>query len=114
MSTNNIMQIKGFYETKEIFIIDDRGKLAEITPENSQKLYNHSPDGFNWGYAGSGPAQLALAILLELSSKDFALFHHQDFKRDFIAGLEPEKDFEIDGQTVLNWISNKKGGVKNV
>ena len=21
----------------------------------SQKLWNHSPDGFNWGYGGSGP-----------------------------------------------------------
>jgi hypothetical protein len=25
-------------------------------------LRNHSPDGFQWGYAGSGPAQLALAL----------------------------------------------------
>jgi hypothetical protein len=25
-------------------------------------LYNHSPDGFEWGYHGSGPAQLALAL----------------------------------------------------
>ncbi len=24
---------------------------------------NHSPSGFEWGYGGSGPAQLALAIL---------------------------------------------------
>lgn len=26
-------------------------------------LRNHSPSGFEWGYNGSGPAQLALAIL---------------------------------------------------
>lgn len=26
-------------------------------------LFNHSPTGFEWGYGGSGPAQLALAIL---------------------------------------------------
>jgi hypothetical protein len=26
-------------------------------------LRNHSPTGFEWGYTGSGPAQLALAIL---------------------------------------------------
>lgn len=26
-------------------------------------LRNHSPTGFEWGYSGSGPAQLALAIL---------------------------------------------------
>lgn len=28
-------------------------------------LFNHSPDGFAWGYGGSGPAQLALAILAD-------------------------------------------------
>ncbi len=28
-------------------------------------LANHSPDGFSWGYGGSGPAQLALAILAD-------------------------------------------------
>jgi hypothetical protein len=28
-------------------------------------LVNHSPTGFSWGYAGSGPAQLALAILAD-------------------------------------------------
>jgi hypothetical protein len=28
-------------------------------------LFNHSPTGFNWGYSGSGPAQLALAILAD-------------------------------------------------
>ena len=101
------MEIKGFYETKEIFLITDCGKLTEITPDKSQAIINHSPDGFNWGYSGSGPAQLALAILLQLTSKDFALFHHQDFKRDFIAGLEQEEDFEIDGQTILDWINKK-------
>lgn len=26
---------------------------------------NHSPTGFSWGYNGSGPAQLALAILCD-------------------------------------------------
>ena len=28
-------------------------------------IRNHSPDGFEWGYGGSGPAQLALAILAD-------------------------------------------------
>lgn len=28
-------------------------------------LVNHSPAGLNWGYGGSGPAQLALAILAD-------------------------------------------------
>jgi len=38
----------------------------ELFPNDSQKVRNHSPDGFAWGYGGSGPAQLALAICLKL------------------------------------------------
>ena len=52
-------------------------------------LYNHSPDGFNWGYGGSGPAQLALAILADhLGNDDLALANYQAFKFAVIAGLE--------------------------
>ena len=28
-------------------------------------LWSHSPTGFEWGYGGSGPAQLALALLAD-------------------------------------------------
>lgn len=28
-------------------------------------IRNHSPSGFEWGYGGSGPAQLALALLVD-------------------------------------------------
>lgn len=31
----------------------------------SQRVWNHSPDGFEWGYRGSGPSQLALALVLD-------------------------------------------------
>lgn len=31
----------------------------------SLKLRQHSPTGFEWGYSGSGPSQLALALLLD-------------------------------------------------
>jgi len=65
-----------------------------LSPKHSQKVYNHSPDGLNVGYCGSGPAQLALAICLELMGKDEALKIYQEFKRNFIAGLPQDKDFE--------------------
>ena len=35
-----------------------------FVPKPSLAVNTHSPDGFSWGYAGSGPAQLALAILM--------------------------------------------------
>lgn len=37
---------------------------ALLSPRNDVR--NHSPDGFQWGYGGSGPAQLALALCLDV------------------------------------------------
>lgn len=54
-------------------------------------LRNHSPTGFEWGYAGSGPAQLALAILADhFGDSTNALALYQDFKFAVIAGLPRE------------------------
>jgi len=36
-----------------------------LSPERSLDLVNHSPTGFEWGYTGSGPAQLACELLLD-------------------------------------------------
>lgn len=50
------------------------------------QIRNHSPTGFAWGYEGSGPAQLALALLADaLEDVDQALRHYQDFKRAYVA-----------------------------
>ena len=47
----------------------------------SQRVWNHSPDGFAWGYGGSGPAQLALALLIHAGvHPDAAIRLHQRFK----------------------------------
>lgn len=51
-------------------------------------LSNHSPTGFEWGYCGSGPAQLALAILADHLGNDLdALEFYQRFKWAVVAGL---------------------------
>jgi len=47
-------------------------------------LLNKSPSGFEWGYTGSGPAQLAFALLLDfLGESEIArvLSLYQEFKR---------------------------------
>lgn len=52
-------------------------------------IRNHSPDGCNWGYQGSGPAQLALALavdLLGLAGADPDVY--QTLKRDLVAKIE--------------------------
>lgn len=52
---------------------------------------NHSPLGFEWGYEGSGPAQLALAMLGHVFDKAFALDHYQCFKREKLAQIEADE-----------------------
>lgn len=54
-------------------------------------LANHSPDGFEWGYPGSGPAQLALAICADFLDDDAeALKVYQDFKMARVATIQSD------------------------
>ncbi len=67
---------------------------AEIRMLDSRlDLRNHSPTGFEWGYTGSGPAQLALAILADCLGNDRdALRLYQTFKFSVIAALPRHED----------------------
>jgi len=82
--------IRGEWSTNRVWI-----NGAELKPDKSLKVRNHSPTGFCWGYGGSGPAQLALAILLEYFPKTIALDSYQDFKFRTIARL-PQSDFQLE------------------
>lgn len=82
------------------------GKL--LSPEPSQKLWNHSPDGFNWGYGGSGPAQLALGLLYDVTGdKNLSVRLHQDFKWAFVAKWG--ETWEITTEQIEHWISHFRG-----
>src|SRR5712671_5652494 len=51
-------------------------------------LHKHSITGFEWGYCGGGPAQLALALLADHLANDAkAMALYQDFKLRVIARL---------------------------
>jgi hypothetical protein len=87
----------------------------------------HSPDGFEMGYAGSGPADLALTILADhLAAEDAtrdlyqglgpksdaakqAWALHQDFKLTFITPF-PARSV-ISAPTIDLWIERQKGAV---
>jgi Family of unknown function (DUF6166) len=54
-------------------------------------LRNHSPTGPEWGYGGSGPAQLALALAADvLGDDERALDVYQRLKFKLIGGLPHE------------------------
>lgn len=78
-----------------------------LDPRPSQKVFNHSPDGFAWSYAGSGPAQLALAILLHAGlPKGDAVRWHQSFKTAFVQHW-PRASFDVTVD-VEAWITLQK------
>jgi hypothetical protein len=82
--------LSGEWETRKVWLAGQ-----PLDPKASQEVWNHSPDGFAWGYGGSGPAQLALAVLLKFTDKQTAIENYQDFKWEIIAQLE-QKDFEVE------------------
>jgi hypothetical protein len=80
----------------------------------------HSPTGFEWGYAGSGPADLALNIVQTLLNErgytgqrvdcyqgwcwDKAWQLHQDLKFDIIARV-PHEGATIPYELLSNWLT---------
>jgi len=68
-----------------------RGELGEELPLRLD-LHNHSPTGFEWGYNGSGPAQLALAVCAQVLGDDArALAVYQQVKEQVFAGIKAEE-----------------------
>jgi len=99
------VNIQGFHAEREVLLNDEI-----LNAHYSQRIMNHSPDGFNWGYGGSGPAQLSLAILLEYLPIKEALSIYQDFKFSVVAGF-PQTNFSKDidlRQLIQNIVERKK------
>ena len=73
-----------------------RGAIVEAQPSTATwcpldprlDLRNHSPTGFEWGYGGSGPAQLALALAASRLPETLALTVYQRLKRALVASLD--------------------------
>ena len=67
-------------------------------------LADHSPTGFEWGYGGSGPSQLALALLADFTGDDaYALARYTDFKWWVVAAL-PWERWTIPAEQMREWV----------
>jgi hypothetical protein len=99
---------------------NDRGELVvTIHRPDGQTSYlplrldlrNHSPTGFECGYGGSGPSQLALALLADATGDDrFALEQYRYFV-PIIAALDRDK-WHLDAAAI--WALSCFGGGPNV
>jgi len=82
---------------------------VRLDPGRCQGLLNYSRDGFAWGYEGSAPAQLALAILLKAGvAVEDAVRLHRQFKREFLATV-PFEGALILRVDVLAWVDTHRG-----
>jgi len=98
--------IKGDWQSKLVQINN-----VPLSSQYSQSIQNHSPDGFNWGYGGSGPAQLALAIMLHLlkdleHGERLAQVLYQRFKWDYIATW-PSNNIRITIEDIGVWFKER-------
>ena len=96
------MTIRGARRKGEVLITVDG---APLDWRSSLAVRNHSPTGPAWGYGGSGPAQLALAILLAVTDEATAELFYQTFKWSVIAPIEADR-WTLDAGDVLGWLES--------
>jgi hypothetical protein len=93
---------RGLRTEKTVLVTVDNAELPSRTD-----LRNHSPTGFEWGYEGSGPAQLALAILCDFLQDDQkALEYYQEFKRDIISPIGGQT-WTLHSDSITEWYRRK-------
>ena len=93
------------------------GVTATVTPPGGEPyplpprldLRNHSPDGFNFGYGGSGPAQLALALCADTLGSDRLVARvYQGVKAALLAGRR-EDAFTLTWSEIVEAASEWRG-----
>lgn len=87
--------------------------ISKTTP--LKHFCRHSPDGFEWGYGGSGPSDTALSIMVNYfnhrgmeNAVGRADLCYQDFKWEFIANA-PEDGFVISEKQIEDWLKKQDG-----
>jgi Family of unknown function (DUF6166) len=91
----------------QVFVWEDE-EMVPLDPRND--LRNHSPDGLECGYSGSGPAQLALAMLADFTGDDgLALDLYQAFKQEVVARLPREEgSWEIGAERIRQFLASRQ------
>ncbi len=83
----------------EVMVVHPEGGREPLDPRLDLRAHSHC--GFNYGYAGSGPAQLALALLADaLGDDERALRVYQTFKFKVVSRLKGDR-FELTRDDIL-------------
>lgn len=97
----------GFTDKKGNKVVTRDGRALALGP--SLKLWNHSPTGYEWGYGGSGPAQLALALLLDATGdKVLSVDLHQKFKAKIVSNFPRNGTWDLKRSQIMEWVKGEK------
>ena len=84
-----------------VLVVDENGRLSSLP-----HIERHSPDGFEWSYGGSGPADLARSLLIHWFGEEIADAHYQAFKWACIAKI-PHSGGTIRKAEVQRWLDTQ-------
>jgi hypothetical protein len=71
-------------------------------------LRDHSPTGFAWGYSGSGPSQLALAMLAYVVGDELAEALYFEFRNNVIASMDQNRGWILESDQIVDWVARKR------
>jgi len=72
-------------------------------------IVRHSPTGMEWGYAGSGPADLALSILVDVFGRaELADLYYMEFKFEYVAAWLDD-EWVVTSNEIDEWLRRKTG-----
>lgn len=97
----------GYFDNDDwcVWVCEDGKRVARLNPH--LEVMNKSPTGFAWGYGGSGPAQLAFALLAAVigieRAQDPRMF--QQFKFDLIAKLSEKQGWTLTEDEIRRWVA---------
>ena len=91
------------------------GRQSIVVHDNGDEyplkhMERHSPDGFNWGYGGSGPADTALSILTDCLGMEQANQLYQLFKWEIVAAWGEE--WSITDGEVKGWARSNRAEIE--
>jgi hypothetical protein len=88
-----------------VLVLDSTGPGGGYELPPRYDLRNHSPTGYEWSYSGSGPAQLALALLADaLGDDERAQQWYQAFKFRVVGRL-PKDRWEMSQEDIRQTVA---------
>jgi hypothetical protein len=97
---------------------DDKDTIVEVDDDGAVRPLAPRPDldgirtatGFGWGYTGTAPKQLALALLADALSDEVARDWHLRFMVEIVAAFPQNAPWVLTDKEVLGWFQETSPG----